>query len=221
MVSVSWLQSNWYAFFSDWTLTNVKGFFFCGGFSGFLLACAFQDHLLNLVLDFPQYFLDNFFHLFKYCLLFSLSHSSLHCDLQIYVDFPFLFISSQFPLKYMFCFIINNKSWKAETRFTGGTELHVHQFLHLDWSPWAPDVNILFLSDPGFYAERVFLCWKNWPFLTMLWIMKKLCGIERNSVLYFQLQCLPQLTSSSILPALDNKKYCYNTKKLNYHFPNI
>uniref|UniRef100_A0AAA9S5U0 Cyclin dependent kinase like 1 n=1 Tax=Bos taurus TaxID=9913 RepID=A0AAA9S5U0_BOVIN len=35
------------------------------------------------------------------------------------------------------------------------------------------------------------------------------------------LQCLPQLTSSSILPALDNKKHCYNTKKLNYHFPNI
>ncbi|XP_071078092.1 cyclin-dependent kinase-like 1 isoform X2 [Desmodus rotundus] len=35
------------------------------------------------------------------------------------------------------------------------------------------------------------------------------------------LQYLPQLTNSSILPALDNKKYCYNTKKLNYHFPNI
>ncbi|XP_054423567.1 cyclin-dependent kinase-like 1 isoform X2 [Pteronotus mesoamericanus] len=35
------------------------------------------------------------------------------------------------------------------------------------------------------------------------------------------LQYLPQLTNSSILPALDNKKYCYNPKKLNYHFPNI
>ncbi|EPY74419.1 cyclin-dependent kinase-like protein [Camelus ferus] len=32
---------------------------------------------------------------------------------------------------------------------------------------------------------------------------------------------LPQLTSSSVLPALDNKKYYYNTKKLNYRFPNI
>ncbi|KAM9201726.1 cyclin-dependent kinase-like 1 isoform 1-T1 [Dugong dugon] len=36
-----------------------------------------------------------------------------------------------------------------------------------------------------------------------------------------RLQCLPQLTSSSILPALDNKKYYCNTKKLNYRFPNI
>ncbi|XP_040824493.1 cyclin-dependent kinase-like 1 isoform X4 [Ochotona curzoniae] len=36
------------------------------------------------------------------------------------------------------------------------------------------------------------------------------------------LQYLPQLTSNnSILPALDNKKYYCNTKKLNYHFPNI
>ncbi|XP_027239790.1 cyclin-dependent kinase-like 1 isoform X2 [Cricetulus griseus] len=35
------------------------------------------------------------------------------------------------------------------------------------------------------------------------------------------LQYLPQLTSSSILPALDNKKYHCSTKKLNYHFPNI
>ncbi|CAO2586490.1 Cyclin-dependent kinase-like 1 [Lemmus lemmus] len=35
------------------------------------------------------------------------------------------------------------------------------------------------------------------------------------------LQYLPQLTSSSILPALDNKKYHCNTKKFNYHFPNI
>ncbi|XP_032631605.1 cyclin-dependent kinase-like 1 [Chelonoidis abingdonii] len=35
------------------------------------------------------------------------------------------------------------------------------------------------------------------------------------------LQHLPQLTSSSILPALDNKKYYGNTRKLNYHFPNI
>ncbi|XP_037688694.1 cyclin-dependent kinase-like 1 isoform X2 [Choloepus didactylus] len=35
------------------------------------------------------------------------------------------------------------------------------------------------------------------------------------------LQYLPQLTSSSILPALENKKYYCNTKKLNYHFPNI
>ncbi|XP_021523863.2 cyclin-dependent kinase-like 1 isoform X1 [Aotus nancymaae] len=36
-----------------------------------------------------------------------------------------------------------------------------------------------------------------------------------------KLQYLPQLTGSSILPALDNKKYYCNTKKLNYHFPNI
>ncbi|XP_072819129.1 cyclin-dependent kinase-like 1 isoform X4 [Vicugna pacos] len=36
-----------------------------------------------------------------------------------------------------------------------------------------------------------------------------------------KLQYLPQLTSSSVLPALDNKKYYYNTKKLNYRFPNI
>ncbi|KAL6047342.1 hypothetical protein STEG23_024251 [Scotinomys teguina] len=35
------------------------------------------------------------------------------------------------------------------------------------------------------------------------------------------LQYLPQLTSSSILPALDNKKYHCSTKKFNYHFPNI
>ncbi|XP_008569632.1 PREDICTED: cyclin-dependent kinase-like 1 [Galeopterus variegatus] len=35
------------------------------------------------------------------------------------------------------------------------------------------------------------------------------------------LQYLPQLTSSSILPALDNKKYFCNTKKPNYRFPNI
>ncbi|KAM9147467.1 cyclin-dependent kinase-like 1 isoform 2-T2 [Pangshura tecta] len=35
------------------------------------------------------------------------------------------------------------------------------------------------------------------------------------------LQYLPQLTSSNILPALDNKKYYGNTRKLNYHFPNI
>uniref|UniRef100_A0A8D0L2P1 cyclin-dependent kinase n=1 Tax=Sphenodon punctatus TaxID=8508 RepID=A0A8D0L2P1_SPHPU len=32
---------------------------------------------------------------------------------------------------------------------------------------------------------------------------------------------LPQLTSSNILPALDNKKYHWNTRKLNYNFPNI
>ncbi|XP_060030985.1 cyclin-dependent kinase-like 1 isoform X2 [Erinaceus europaeus] len=32
---------------------------------------------------------------------------------------------------------------------------------------------------------------------------------------------LPQLTNSTILPALDTKKYCYHNKKLNYHFPNI
>ncbi|XP_067592497.1 cyclin-dependent kinase-like 1 isoform X2 [Pseudorca crassidens] len=36
-----------------------------------------------------------------------------------------------------------------------------------------------------------------------------------------KLQYLPQLTSSSVLPALDNKKYYYNTTKLNYRFPNI
>ena len=47
-------------FFPDWTMTNVKGLFSYGGFSSFLLACAFQDHLLNLVLDFSQYFLENF-----------------------------------------------------------------------------------------------------------------------------------------------------------------
>ncbi|XP_074854612.1 cyclin-dependent kinase-like 1 isoform X2 [Carettochelys insculpta] len=35
------------------------------------------------------------------------------------------------------------------------------------------------------------------------------------------LQYLPQLTSSNILPALDNKKYYGNARKLNYHFPNI
>ncbi|KAM8948442.1 cyclin-dependent kinase-like 1 isoform 2-T2 [Lycaon pictus] len=39
--------------------------------------------------------------------------------------------------------------------------------------------------------------------------------------LQFRLQCLPQLTSSGFLPALDNKKYYWNMKKLNYHFPNI
>ncbi|KAJ8289074.1 hypothetical protein COCON_G00017330 [Conger conger] len=32
---------------------------------------------------------------------------------------------------------------------------------------------------------------------------------------------LPQLTSSNILPALDNKKYYNNLRKFNYHFPNI
>ncbi|XP_069320854.1 cyclin-dependent kinase-like 1 isoform X3 [Eulemur rufifrons] len=37
-----------------------------------------------------------------------------------------------------------------------------------------------------------------------------------------KLQYLPQLTSSSsTLPALNNKKYYSNTKKLNYRFPNI
>ncbi|KAM4853213.1 cyclin-dependent kinase-like 1 isoform 2-T2 [Thomomys bottae] len=35
------------------------------------------------------------------------------------------------------------------------------------------------------------------------------------------LQYLPQLTSSSILPAVDNKKYYCNTEKLSYRFPNI
>lgn len=35
------------------------------------------------------------------------------------------------------------------------------------------------------------------------------------------LQYLPQLTSSRILPALDNKKYHCSTKRFNYHFPNI
>ncbi|GAB5572843.1 cyclin-dependent kinase-like 4 [Prionailurus iriomotensis] len=35
------------------------------------------------------------------------------------------------------------------------------------------------------------------------------------------LQYLPQLTSSSFLPALDNKKYYCNLKKLNSRFPNI
>uniref|UniRef100_A0A4W5LPP0 cyclin-dependent kinase n=1 Tax=Hucho hucho TaxID=62062 RepID=A0A4W5LPP0_9TELE len=32
---------------------------------------------------------------------------------------------------------------------------------------------------------------------------------------------LPQLTNSSIFPALDNKKYYTNLRKFNYHFPNI
>ncbi|KAI1895266.1 hypothetical protein AGOR_G00104530 [Albula goreensis] len=32
---------------------------------------------------------------------------------------------------------------------------------------------------------------------------------------------LPQLTSSNIFPALDNKKYYNNLRKFNYHFPNI
>ncbi|PWA29642.1 hypothetical protein CCH79_00007964 [Gambusia affinis] len=32
---------------------------------------------------------------------------------------------------------------------------------------------------------------------------------------------LPQLTSSSIFPALDNKKYYSNLRKFNYHLPNI
>ncbi|XP_047466220.1 cyclin-dependent kinase-like 1 isoform X1 [Mugil cephalus] len=32
---------------------------------------------------------------------------------------------------------------------------------------------------------------------------------------------LPQLTSSSIFPALDNKKYFNNLRKFNYHLPNI
>ncbi|KAG8126695.1 putative Cyclin-dependent kinase-like 1 protein [Naja naja] len=36
-----------------------------------------------------------------------------------------------------------------------------------------------------------------------------------------ELQYLPQLTSSNILPALDNKKYYCGTRKLNYRFPNI
>ncbi|KAM9707627.1 cyclin-dependent kinase-like 1 isoform 1-T1 [Menidia menidia] len=34
-------------------------------------------------------------------------------------------------------------------------------------------------------------------------------------------QYLPQLTSSSIFPALDNKKYYNNLRKFNYHLPNI
>ncbi|XP_077180231.1 cyclin-dependent kinase-like 1 [Paroedura picta] len=35
------------------------------------------------------------------------------------------------------------------------------------------------------------------------------------------LQYLPQLTSSKILPALENKKYYCSTRKQNYRFPNI
>uniref|UniRef100_A0A2D4J2G8 Protein kinase domain-containing protein n=1 Tax=Micrurus lemniscatus lemniscatus TaxID=129467 RepID=A0A2D4J2G8_MICLE len=35
------------------------------------------------------------------------------------------------------------------------------------------------------------------------------------------LQYLPQLTSSNLLPVLDNKKYYCGTRKLNYRFPNI
>ncbi|XP_061897204.1 cyclin-dependent kinase-like 1 isoform X1 [Entelurus aequoreus] len=33
--------------------------------------------------------------------------------------------------------------------------------------------------------------------------------------------CLPQLTGSSIFPALDTKKYYHNLRKFNYHLPNI
>ncbi|KAH0620213.1 hypothetical protein JD844_020260 [Phrynosoma platyrhinos] len=36
-----------------------------------------------------------------------------------------------------------------------------------------------------------------------------------------ELQYLPQLTSSNILPALDNKKYYCGMRKLSYRFPNI
>ncbi|KAJ4920528.1 hypothetical protein JOQ06_022661, partial [Pogonophryne albipinna] len=32
---------------------------------------------------------------------------------------------------------------------------------------------------------------------------------------------LPQLTSSSIFPSLDNKKYNNNLRRFNYHLPNI
>lgn len=35
------------------------------------------------------------------------------------------------------------------------------------------------------------------------------------------MQYLPQLTSSGIFPALDNKKYYSNLRKFNYHLPNI
>lgn len=86
VVSVSRLQSNWYAFFF-WLDPDKCWVFFPVLFFRFPLACAFQDHLLNLVLDLSQYFLRIFSIFFKYCLLFSLSHSSLHCDLQIYVIF--------------------------------------------------------------------------------------------------------------------------------------
>lgn len=34
------------------------------------------------------------------------------------------------------------------------------------------------------------------------------------------LQYLPQLTSSTIFPVVDNKRY-YNLRKFNYHLPNI
>uniref|UniRef100_A0A3B4DVK6 cyclin-dependent kinase n=1 Tax=Pygocentrus nattereri TaxID=42514 RepID=A0A3B4DVK6_PYGNA len=44
--------------------------------------------------------------------------------------------------------------------------------------------------------------------------------LERLSLSLF-LQYLPQLTSSSIFPAVDNRKYYNNLRKLNYHFPNI
>ncbi|XP_062296122.1 cyclin-dependent kinase-like 1 isoform X2 [Scomber scombrus] len=44
-----------------------------------------------------------------------------------------------------------------------------------------------------------------------------------SSCLYEEsvLQYLPQLTGSSIFPALDNKKYYNNLRKFNYHLPNI
>lgn len=45
--------------------------------------------------------------------------------------------------------------------------------------------------------------------------------LRQNRTHLTGLQYLPQLTSSSILPALDNKKYHCGTKKFNYHFPNI
>ncbi|XP_042169472.1 cyclin-dependent kinase-like 1 isoform X1 [Oncorhynchus tshawytscha] len=46
-------------------------------------------------------------------------------------------------------------------------------------------------------------------------------AVRDGKMLYKQLKYLPQLTSSSIFPALDNKKYYTNLRKFNYHFPNI
>lgn len=38
--------------------------------------------------------------------------------------------------------------------------------------------------------------------------------------LFLSVQYLPQLTSSTVFPAVDNKRY-YNLRKFNYHLPNI
>lgn len=42
-----------------------------------------------------------------------------------------------------------------------------------------------------------------------------------STLIFFSVQYLPQLTSSSIFPAVDNKRYYNNLRKFNYHLPNI